>query len=119
MRYLLDKGVVLWTLEGNRNKLKVFITIIEDPANELAISVVSYWEITIKKTLEKLTLPVNWIDVLEETGLFWLNLEPKHIQQLESLPLMHHDPFDRLLISQARAEQMILLTVDEKIKQYK
>ncbi len=119
MRYLLDTCVVLWTLEGNRNKLKNFITIIEDPTNELAISVVSYWEITIKKALEKLTLPGNWIDVLEETGLFWLNLEPKHIQQLESLPLMHHDPFDRLLISQARAEQMILLTVDEKIKQYK
>ena len=118
MRYLLDTCVLLWTLENNRGKLKDLITIIENPSNELAVSVVSYWEITIKKALGKLVLPCNWIEVLDETGLFWLNLEPKHIQQLESLPLIHHDPFDRLLISQAKAEQMILLTVDEKIMQY-
>lgn len=118
MRYLLDTCVLLWTLEDNRAKLKDLITIIENPSNELAVSVVSYWEITIKKTLGKLVLSDNWTEVLDETGLFWLNLEPKHIKQLESLPLIHHDPFDRLLISQAKAEQMILLTIDEKIMQY-
>lgn len=118
MRYLLDTCIMLWTLNGNKNKLKDFITIIEDPTNELAISVVSYWEITIKKALGKLEIPDDWTDVIEESGMFWLNLEPKHIQQLEKLPLVHHDPFDRLLISQARAEQMTMLTSDDKILQY-
>lgn len=118
MRYLLDTCLVLWILEGNRSKLKDFITIIEDPANELAISVVSYWEITIKQALGKLEISNTWTDSVEETGMFWLNLEPKHIRQLEKLPLIHHDPFDRLLISQARAEQMTLLTCDDKVRQY-
>jgi len=115
---LLDTCIILWTLDGNRRKLKDFISIIEDPSNELAISVVSYWEITVKKALGKLEIPDNWTDVIEETGMFWLNLEPKHIQQLEKLPFIHHDPFDRLLIAQARGEQMIVLTSDDKILQY-
>lgn len=118
MRYLLDTCLILWTLDGNIKKLKDFISIIEDPTNELAISVVSYWEITIKKALRKLEIPEGWTSAIEETGMSWLNLEPKHIQQLEKLPFMHHDPFDRLLISQAKAEQMIMLTSDEKILQY-
>ncbi|MEI8366587.1 MAG: type II toxin-antitoxin system VapC family toxin [Parachlamydiaceae bacterium] len=118
MKYLLDTCLVLWMLDGNKQKLKKFSSIIEDPANELAISVISYWEITIKKTLGKLEIPDNWTNAVEETGLVWLNLEPKHIQQLETLPPIHHDPFDRLLISQAKAEQMIILTSDDKILQY-
>lgn len=118
MKYLLDTCLVLWILNRSENKLKDFISIIEDPANELVISVVSYWEITIKKTLGKLKIPDNWPDVIEPSGFSWLNLEPRHIKQLGKLPLIHHDPFDRLLIAQARAEQMTMLTSDEKILQY-
>jgi PIN domain nuclease of toxin-antitoxin system len=118
MRYLLDTCMILWMLEGNRRRIKDFIDIIENPENDLAISVVSYWEITIKKALGKIELTNDWTDQIEATGLSWLNLEPKHIQPLEKLPLLHHDPFDRLLISQAKAEQIILLTHDEKIKKY-
>lgn len=74
-------------------------------------------------TILKLTIPKtvtsnNWIDSVEKTGLIWLNLEPKHIQQLETLPLIHHDPFDRLLIAQAKVEHTRLLTRDKKIMQY-
>ncbi len=118
MRYLLDTCVLLWILDGNIGKLKEFTEIIEDISNELVISVVSYWEITIKTALGKLEIPRNWVDSVEETGLIWLNLEPKHLQQLESLPLIHHDPFDRLLIAQAKVEHMRLLTRDEKVMQY-
>lgn len=118
MKYLLDTCMLLWTLENNREKLKKFITIIEDPANELAISVISYWEIAIKKALGKLEIQKNWTDIIEETGLVWLNLEPMHIAELEKLPLLHHDPFDRLLISQAKVEGMTLLTHDKMVLQY-
>jgi PIN domain nuclease of toxin-antitoxin system len=118
MKYLLDICMVLWTLEKNEEKLKKFIAIIEDPVNELAISVVSYWEIAIKKALGKLDISKDWTDVIEETGLIWLHLVPKHIAELEKLPLLHHDPFDRLLISQSKVEQMALLTHDKVVLQY-
>ncbi|MBS0655883.1 MAG: type II toxin-antitoxin system VapC family toxin [Verrucomicrobia bacterium] len=118
MRYLLDTCMLLWVLEGNRRKIKDFITIIENPECDLSVSVVSYWEITIKKALGKIEISSDWRDQVEETGLSWLSLEPKHIQPLEKLPFIHHDPFDRLLISQAKAEHMTLLTHDEKINKY-
>lgn len=118
MKYLLDTCMLLWTLEENKERLKKFIKIIEDPSNELAVSVISYWEIAIKKALGKLDVPNNWTDVIEETGLVWLHLEPKHIAELENLPLLHHDPFDRLLISQAKVERMTLLTHDKVVLQY-
>lgn len=118
MRCLLDTCIVIWALEDNKTKLGKFVKIIEDPENEIVISVVSYLEIVIKVSLGKLKIPDNWIDLIEETGFDWLYLEPKHIQKLENLPLIHNDPFDRLLISQAQAEQMKLLTADEKILQY-
>ncbi len=118
MRYILDTCVLLWMLEGNKGKLREFTSIIEDVSNELVISVVSYWEITIKTALRKLEILCDWFDSIEETELIWLNLEPKHIHQLENLPLIHHDPFDRLLIAQSKAERMKLLTHNEKVRQY-
>lgn len=118
MKYLLDTCLVLWILEHNHHKLKNFISIIEDPAHELFISVVSDWEITIKKGLGKLEISDDWTQFIEETGLIWLNLESKHIRYLEKLPFIHQDPFDRLLISQAKVEKMTLLTSDKKILQY-
>lgn len=118
MKYLLDTCVLIRALEENIAKLGSLAAIIEDLNNEIAISVVSYWEITIKSSLGKLEIVPNWIDYIDETGFYWLNLEPKHISFLENLPMIHNDPFDRLLISQAKAEQMKLLTTDKKILQY-
>lgn len=118
MRYLLDTCIVLWALDGNRKELKSHLHIIENPNFELAISVVSYWEIVIKKSLGKLEIDDNWTSYLDKLGTVWLHLEPGHVKQLEKLPLIHHDPFDRLLIAQAQADQRTLLTNDEKILQY-
>lgn len=118
MRYLLDTCILIWSLENNRDKLGELAKIIENPENDILISVISYWEIVIKSSLGKLKIPKNWIEKAKETGFSWLNLEPDHIHQLENLPKIHNDPFDRLLISQARAEQLKLLTSDEQILKY-
>jgi PIN domain nuclease of toxin-antitoxin system len=118
MKYLLDTCILLWVLSDDENLPKEFLKIIEEPANQLLVSVVSYWEIVIKKGLRKLDIADDWIDKMDETGLTWLHLEPKHIQQLEKLPLLHKDPFDRLLMSQAKSENIQFLTVDEKILMY-
>lgn len=118
MRYLLDTCLFLWMLEGNRKKIKVFLDKVEDPQNDLLISVVSYWEIVIKRSLGKLEIADGWTATLEEMGVSWLLLEPAHLDHLEKLPPLHNDPFDRLLISQAMAEKIELLTLDKKILQY-
>lgn len=119
MRYLLDTCVLLWALEGESSKIKEFIDVIKNESNDIAVSVVSYWEMAIKKSIGKLNYPDNIIEAIEQSGFSQLNLEYNHIAYLETLPLLHNDPFDRLLISQSLAEKRILLTVDEKILRYK
>lgn len=118
MNYLLDTCIVLWALDNSPKLSKEFTAIIENIENTIYISVASYWEIAIKKSLGKLEVPQNWIDFIEETGFSWLPIYPSHIHYLETLLYLHSDPFDRILISQARAEKFKLLTVDEKILQY-
>ncbi len=118
MKYLLDTCVLLWSLDGNRSKLSEFIDIIEEENNYIFVSIVSYWEIIIKKSLGKIKIPADFLEFIEKTGFSWLNLELRHITQLDQLPLLHPDPFDRLLIAQARSEALTLLTPDEKILQY-
>ncbi len=79
---------------------------------------VSYWEIVIKQSLGKLDIRDDPLTAINDLGFVWMNIEVKHIEQLKTLPLIHHDPFDRLLISQSRSEQIRLLTRDQKILQY-
>ncbi len=118
MKYLLDTCVLLWSLEGSLSKISQFVPIIENEANYVAVSIVSYWEIVIKKALNKIKSPDNLIEIVEKTGFSWININLSHIMMLEKLPLLHHDPFDRLLISQAKSEKFKLLSTDDKVLQY-
>lgn len=118
MKYLLDTCVLLWALEGDFLKLADFTEIIRNEDNLIIVSVVSYWEIIIKKKLGKLEVPDGLLEAIETLGFIWMNVEIKHVEQFEKLPLLHHDPFDRLLISQALSEGVQLLTHDQKILQY-
>lgn len=118
MKYLLDTCILLRALAGDEKPIQDFMPILQDHNNYIAVSVVSYWEIEIKKALGKLSTPDNLISVVEDTGFNWINLEVKHIEQLAILPAIHTDPFDRLLIAQAKAERLILLTTDKMIMQY-
>jgi len=118
MKYLLDTCVLLWFLEGNKKRLGAYHDLIESPENNVAISVVNYWEIAIKSSLGKLSVPTDWFKAVEDGSFICLNLERKHIKQLETLPHYHNDPFDRLLISQAIVEGRTLLSTDKYILQY-
>ncbi len=112
MKYLLDTCVLIWALEANKNKLNKFLDILEDQSNDIIVSVVS------KKSIGKLVIPDNLKEIIEQTGFSILNLEYPHIEQLQKLPMLHTDPFDRLLIAQSIVGKYKLLTVDEKIFQY-
>lgn len=118
MSYLLDTCVLLWAMNGDMDKIGAMGPILEDATTPIHVSVVSAWEISIKKSLGKLSAPDDILDLIGEAGFFWLPVTLDHIRALETLPHHHNDPFDRLLIAQARSEKMKILTTDKRILQY-
>lgn len=85
------------------------------------MSVISFWEMFIKIQLSKLTTKVSLDEIYritEKLGIRVLDLQYHHISELEKLPLFHRDPFDRIITSQAIAENLTILTKDEKFQNY-
>lgn len=117
MRLLLDTHVVLFELQGTRRVGPRAQDTIER-ATELAFSVVSFAEIGIKAAIGKLTVPDDLGEHIMHSGLRILSLAPDHGLGVADLPMHHRDPFDRLLISQARHERLAIVTADERIAQY-
>ncbi len=117
MRLLLDTQVVLWQLAGAWTASAPARQAIED-ATELAFSVVSFAEIGVKTAIGKLVVPQDLREQIERSGLRILALAPDHGLGVSALPLHHRDPFDRLLISQARYEGLTVLTADRRFADY-
>ena len=121
MKCLLDTCVLLWVLEENTPKLKDFLPIIMNPQNQMFVSLATYWEIAIKRKLGRISFKsdIDLAALINESGFLWLSIETRHIDALHTLPLIHHDPFDRLLLAQSKVDGLDLLTADEKILRYK
>lgn len=92
--------------------------VIEDDKNVIFLSSVSLWEIQIKESLKKITLPKNFYEVVKSEDFEILPLKLEHVSSLRDLPRHHKDPFDRMLISQAREEKFALISADKNIKSY-
>jgi len=122
MKLLLDTHILIWLLEGNQNLSPKVRQAIEDETNSLYISIVSLWEIAIKSSLGKLQLetPLEKIvsDFVLPTGIKILPIDIAHLLTLQKLPFHHRDPFDRLLISQAKSEALTLVSEDHVFRQY-
>ena len=117
MRLLLDTHVVLWQLSGARS-LGVRAQEVIGAATELAFSVVSFAEIGVTVAVGKLEVPDDLHAHVLETGVRVLGLSAEHGLAVASLPLHHRDPFDRLLIAQARQDGLTLVTADTRIHAY-
>jgi PIN domain nuclease of toxin-antitoxin system len=118
MNLLLDTHVFLWW-DSNLPDLGVNArAAIRDPANLVFVSAVSVWEIAIKCRLGRLPFQGSPTANIARNGFTALAILPEHGEAAGALPLLHADPFDRLLIAQAGLEQLTLVTVDEKIRQY-
>ena len=118
MRLLLDTHVVLWGLRQDDALGQRATAAIEDPENEVFVSAVSVWEIAIKKASGKLTAPDNLRSWIGASGFQELPVTFAHAEQAGALPLRHRDPFDRMLIAQAQAEGLVLVTADGDIPRY-
>ncbi|MFP3910897.1 MAG: type II toxin-antitoxin system VapC family toxin [Desulfobacteraceae bacterium] len=122
MKLLLDTHIVLWAA-GEPDKLSDSArTLLTTSENLLFFSVASIWEIVVKRGLGREDFKVNpqrLRKMLIMHGYTELAVVAEHVLAVETLPLLHKDPFDRLLLAQARTEGMLLLTVDAFVSQYK
>lgn len=121
MNYLLDTHILLWTLVDPDKIPRRMRRIVEDTGNRVWFSAVSIWEIAIKHSLAKTDFPVEPATIWKaarETGLEELAVTAEHAVGVDALPWLHRDPFDRLLVAQARAVGMKLLSVDPKVNAY-
>jgi PIN domain nuclease of toxin-antitoxin system len=122
MRLLLDTHSFLWFLLDDPTLSKTAKDSIAEPDNDIEISPASYWEIAIKISLNKYSLPEPYEQFMERelaTNQFRiLAIEPKHTAALTSLPFHHRDPFDRLIIAQAMVEQIPVISGDEAFAAY-
>ena len=121
MNYLLDTHILLWTLVDPDKVPGPMRRIVEDTGNRVWFSAASIWEIAIKHSLAKADFAVEpaviW-KAARETGLEELAVTAEHAVGVDALPWLHRDPFDRLLVAQARAVGMKLLSVDPRVNAY-
>ncbi len=118
MRLLLDTHVLLWVDSKDSRLPKEFVSAICDRNNEIFVSAVTVWEIAIKRACGKLAFVGSAAKAIGEQGFIPLSIGVDHAELAGSLPQLHRDPFDRLLVAQAQMEGLTLVTVDELILQY-
>ena len=118
MQYLLDTHILLWWFTTPKKISTKAQKIIRDKSNNIFLSSASLWEMAIKKSLGRLTLPHNLIEAVATESFRILPIMPEESLGVADLPLLHSDPFDRLLIIQAKLHDLIIITKDLKIAEY-
>ncbi len=122
MRLLLDTHVAIWALASPELIGESIRGLIAEPANGIHVSAVSIWEIAIKFSLGKRSAPPfsgrQAIGYFRQAGYRLLPITPEHAAATGELPMLHADPFDRLLVAQALCEPMRLVTHDRQIAAY-
>lgn len=122
MSFLLDTHAFLWFVSGDKQLPATLKTKIIDINQHCFLSAASLWEITIKNQIGKLDLEISLTDLFDFVDRNQIEVVPityDHLLTLSDLPNHHNDPFDRLIISQAIAENLIVITRDKLFKKYK
>jgi len=120
VRILLDTHIALWAVTGSRRLSRESRQIILD-ADEVHVSAATLWEIAFKHGLGRGDMPVSpgqALQAFRDAGYTLLAVRPEHAVRVADLPSIHHDPFDRLLVAQARFEPLTLITGDSMVGQY-
>ena len=122
MRVLLDTHAFLWWITEDRRLSARAREVMADGGNDLLLSAASGWEIAIKASLGRVSLPIPidrfLSEQLQRNGIGILPIEMSHALRVHALPLLHRDPFDRLLVAQALLEKLRILTSDRQVAQY-
>jgi len=122
MKYLTDTHIFLWWITDNPRLSEHVRKAVASPENEIFLSSASTWEMVIKSSVGKLSLPSSPDLFIRKqlalNDIKILNVTIEHTFALLKLPMIHKDPFDRILIAQANAENLIIITDDVLIKKY-
>lgn len=119
MDILLDTNALIWYLSANPRIDNETIEIIESSKSTTYYSSINIVEISIKVSMGKLKIKSSYLNLLSKSFFKELTLTAKHANRLTKLPYHHKDPFDRLLIAQAKVEQLMIITSDRIFKSYK
>ncbi len=118
MRLLLDTHILIWAFENDPLLGDPARGALQDTGNALFLSTASLWEIAIKAGKGKLKMPPTILDVLTEMTVSILPVSAAHALATAALPQLHGDPFDRMLVAQARSEELTLMTRDRRLQDY-
>ena len=119
MKFLLDTHALLWWLADDSQLGRQARELVEDPANDILISMVSLWEIAVKTRIGKLQADIKEItDAVRQEGFTLLDIGMAHLLTLAGLPMHHRDPFDHLLIAQAITEDATFISDDRNASRY-
>jgi len=123
MKLLLDTHVFIWWANEPERLSPKVLSLCEDAENTLLLSVASVWEMQIKTQLGKLKFALTLSNLIRSqqqiNNIQILPIELEHVLELQRLPAYHNDPFDRLLMVQAKAEDALLVSKDSAFKKYK
>lgn len=121
MRILLDTHVALWAITDDPRLSKTARSMIGDQSNQVYVSAASVWEIAIKHAVKREDMPISGSQALaffRSAGYELLDITALHAASVETLPSLHADPFDRLIVAQALAEPLRLMTRDAMLARY-
>ncbi len=121
MNFLLDTHVLLWAAGQPEKLSRKTRNLLSDPGNSLLFSAVSLWEIVIKQTIGRDDFRVDPRLLrrgLLDNGYNEIEITSTHALAVKDLPLLHRDPFDRMLLAQSRVEGFVLLTADSTVLRY-
>ena len=118
MRFLVDTHALLWALGEPTALASPARDAIAAPTNLIFVSTASLWECAIKASIGKLDLPEDFFDSIPEAGYEVMPIRISHLNVYRTLPMHHRDPFDRMLVAQARAEALTLISRDPEIAKY-
>ena len=122
MRYLLDTSSFLWYVSDHHRLSTAATERLDDPVSTIHLSLVSIWEVAIKFNMGKLDLPLPFNEFVDTTihsySLRLLNIQIPHLRRVARMPLLHRDPFDRLIIAQSQVENIPVITSDAAFDQY-
>ncbi len=116
---LLDTHTLLWACATPDKLSSPVRRWLDDGRNRALVSHATLWELSIKVGLAKVSLPDSFFEDIPGLGYEWLEIRTEHLAEYRKLPLHHRDPFDRMLVAQARHEHLPLISCDPDIRRYK
>jgi PIN domain nuclease of toxin-antitoxin system len=118
VRLLLDTHAALWWLADDERLGPNAVEYLTDGSNEVLLSAAVVWEVAIKRALGKLEVPDDFAATLLGAGAVGLPVTLQHASAVAELPTHHRDPFDRMLVAQARIERAVLVSQDDALRAY-